>query len=250
MCAEGAMEGVDAIIALHGWPGVAVGKIALRAGAVMASADMFRITVHGSSGHAAYPHRTVDPIAIGAQIVTNLQQISSREADPVDPVVVTVGRFSAGTAHNIIPDTAELLGTYRSLQVSTRNMLAERIRRTAEGICAAHRASCTVEIVPGTPPVVNDPAVVKLLAETASDTFGSESVVWLENSSMGAEDFAEYLAYAPGAMFRLGLGDVSPLHTPTYNWEDRALPVGVELFTRTALRYLCTQQEQPCHAPS
>lgn len=238
MCEEGVMDGVDAVIALHGWPQIGLGQIGVRSGAMMASADTFDIRIQGQGAHAAYPHLSVDPIVVGAQVVTALQTLVSRETDPNDPVVVTVGQFHAGTAYNIIPGTAHLAGTVRTLSNETRRSMPDRIRRVVEGVCAAARASCEFAYHEGTPPVMNDPAVNNLIAEVGREALGEENVLTIPHPSMGAEDFAVYLDYAPGAMFRLGLGETSPIHTPTFNFEDRALPVGVEIFCRVALRYL------------
>jgi amidohydrolase len=239
MCEAGAMEGVGAIVALHGWPGMAVGKIGVRPGPMMASSDTFEITVLGRGAHAAQPHNSVDPIVVGAQIVMALQTLASREISPVDPVVVTVGQFNAGTAHNIIPFRAEMRGTVRCLTTAIRDSMSERLERIVGGICAAFRAEYTFKYRNGTPVTVNDAGIINLVSEVGAETLGSSNVVSLPAPSMGAEDFAVYLHYAPGAMFRLGVGEnVTPLHTPTYNFSDDAMAHGMEMFTRTALRYL------------
>ncbi len=244
MCAEGVMDGVDAIVALHGWPGMAVGQIGVRPGPMMASADTFDITVHGRGAHAAMPHIGVDPIVIGAHIVTALQTLSSREVSPVEPVVVTVAQFHAGTAYNVIPGTAEIKGTVRCLSRELRPQMKEHVERIVAGICQAMRAEYTFGYRFGTPVTVNDAGINALVAEVGADVLGRDNVVVLESPSMGAEDFAVYLERAPGAMFRLGVGtDVTPLHTPTYNFGDEAVPVGIRLFTNIVLRYL-NQQEQ------
>ncbi len=227
MCAEGAMEGVDAVLALHGWPGIELGAIGIRRGAMMASADTFDITVKGKGSHAAYPHQSFDPIMVGAQIVTALQSIISREINPADPAVVSVTKFHAGTAYNVIPGHAEIAGTIRTLSPDLRKEIPNRIRSIAEGICAAHRAECEFRYHMGTGPVYNDPNFTDLVEDVARETFGDKAVYEVPYASMGAEDFAAYLEYAPGMMFRLGLGDVSPIHTPTFNFDDRALPIGV-----------------------
>ncbi len=238
MCAAGAMDGVDAILALHGWPGIGLGQIGIRRGAMMASADTFDIVVRGRGSHAAYPHQSIDPIMVGAQIVTALQHIVSREINPADPVVISVTKFHAGTAYNVIPGHAEISGTVRLLSAAHREDIPERIRRVAEGICFANRAELEYHFHSGTGPVYNDPEFTDLVESVARDTYGEDAVYQVPYASMGAEDFAAYLDYAPGMMFRLGLGDVSPIHTPTFNFDDRALPVGVEMFCRTAMRYL------------
>jgi amidohydrolase len=239
MCAEGVMDGVAAIVALHGWPGMDVGKIGVRPGPMMASADTFDITIKGRGAHAAMPQIGVDPIVIGAQIVTVLQTLASRETSPVEPVVVTVAQFHAGTAYNIIPGVAELKGTVRCLSRELRPEMPKHIERIVKGICEAMRAEYAFGYRFGTPVTVNDPQINALVAEVGQETLGSAGVVPLESPSLGAEDFAVYLDHAPGAMFRLGVGaNVTPLHTPTYNFGDEAVPVGMEMFTRIALRYL------------
>ena len=239
MCKEGVMDGVSAIVALHGWPGMDVGKIGVRPGPMMASADTFDITIKGRGAHAAMPHIGVDPIVIGAQIVTALQTLASRETSPVEPVVVTVAQFHAGTAYNIIPGVAEIKGTVRCLSRELRPEMPKHIERMVKGICEAMRAEYTFGYRFGTPVTVNDAQINALIAEVGQEALGSGGVVSLESPSLGAEDFAVYLDHAPGAMFRLGVGaDVTPLHTPTYNFTDEAVPVGMELFTRIALRYL------------
>lgn len=239
MCEEGAIDGVDAIVALHGWPGMEIGKIGVRSGPMMASSDTFDLIIKGRGAHAAQPHMSVDPIVIGAHIVTALQTISSREMSPTESVVVTVAQFHAGTASNIIPDIAELKGTVRCLTEAHRTDIPERIERLVAGICAGFRADYKFTFKRGTPVTVNDVDVMRLVSEVGAEALGNENVVELEAPSMGAEDFAMYLQRIPGAMFRLGVGvDMTPLHTPTYNFADEAIPVGMELFTRTVLKYL------------
>ena len=239
MCAEGVMDGIDAIVALHGWPGMAVGQIGVRPGPMMASADTFDITIKGRGAHAAMPHIGIDPIVTGAQIIMALQTLASREVSPVEPVVVTVGQFHAGTAYNIIPGTAEIKGTVRCLSRELRQEMKERVERIVAGICQAMRAEYTFGYRFGTPVTINDVGINALVSEVGGEVLGRENVVLLEAPSMGAEDFAVYLEHAPGAMFRLGVGEnVTPLHTPTYDFADEAVPVGIRLFTNIVLRYL------------
>ena len=241
MCEEGAVDGVDAIIALHGWPGIEVGKIGVRSGPMMASSDTFELTILGRGAHAAQPHISIDPIVVGAYIVTAFQTIASREMSPTESVVITVAQFHAGTASNIIPDVAELKGTIRCLTEAHRDEIPERLERLAAGICAGFRAKYELVFHRGTPVTVNDHAVNTLVSDVGKAVLGADNVLWLDSPSMGAEDFAMYLQRIPGAMFRLGVGkEMTPLHTPTYNFADDALPVGMELFTRTALQFLAT----------
>lgn len=239
MCAAGALDGVEAIVALHGWPGMKVGQIGVRSGPMMASSDTFDLTIRGRGAHAAQPHNSVDPIVVGAQIVLAFQTLASREISPTDSIVVTVAQFHAGTAHNIIPGVAELKGTVRCLTQAHRDSMPERLERIAAGICAAFRAEYDFQYRYGTPVTVNDADINALVEEVGREVLGESNVVPLEAPSMGAEDFAYYVNQVPGAMFRLGVGEtMTPLHTPTYNFADEALPHGIELFTRAALRYL------------
>ena len=238
MCASGVMDGVGAIYALHGWPALPVGQVGIRAGAMTASVDTFEIVVQGRGGHAAYPHLAIDPIFTAAQIAVALQAIASREIDPLQPVVVTVAQFHAGTAANIIPDTARLEGTIRTLSKEVRASIPERMRRIADGVCAATHATCRVEFRDGTPPVVNAPESTALAIAAVGATLGPENVIALPNPSMGGEDFAEYLDYAPGALLRLGLGNPTPLHAPTFDFADASLTVGVRALVAIALASL------------
>lgn len=251
MCADGAMENVGTIVALHGWSMLPLGHIGLRAGPSMAAADTFDVTVRGRGAHAAYPHLSVDPIVTACQIVTALQTLVSRETDPLDQAVVTVARIQAGTAYNIIPADATLSGTVRTLSPRTRERMEQSIERVARGVCAAMGARCEVVYQHGAPPVVNDGRVVALVRRAAIEAVGEDRVSDLVQPSMGAEDFAYYLDYAPGVMFRLGLGDVAPGHTSRFDFADEALPVGMEVLCRLCLNGLPQDllQRAPATAP-
>ena len=236
MIAEGALEGVESIIALHGWPNLEVGQIGYRAGPVMASADRFDLTIRGKGGHAAYAHTTVDPIVLGAQIVAAFQTLASREVSPLDSVVVSVTQFHAGTAYNVIPGVAELKGTVRCLSNELRDSMPSRMERITAGLCAAFRAEYDFSYEPGPPVVENDARVTARIESVGRALLGPENVHFLETPSMGGEDFAYYVREVPGAMFRLGVGtEVTALHTPTYNFTDGALAHGIGMFTLLAL---------------
>ena len=238
MVAAGVLDGVAAIVALHGWPNLEIGQIGYRPGPMMASADSFDLTIKGKGGHAAYPHTTVDPVLIGSQIVSAWQALISREVSPLDSVVLTVTQFHAGTAYNVIPSTAELKGTVRTLSNAVRAEMPAKMERIAAGICAAFRADYEFAYNFGPPVVVNDPALTSLVEAVGQDILGPSNVTFLETPTMGAEDFAYYLLHIPGVMFRLGVGtEVTALHTPTYNFTDAALPYGIALLTNLALRY-------------
>lgn len=238
MCAEGVMEGVDAIAALHGWPFLEVGQVGIRPGPMMASADTFHITIRGKGGHAAYPHLSIDPIMVSATLVQALQSLASREISPLDSVVVSVTKLHAGTAHNVIADTAQMTGTVRCLNPAVRDQMRSKMERIIAGICAAFRAEYDLAYDLGPPVTINDPSMTAFIEQVGRDVLGPENVQYLNAPSMGAEDFAYYLPYAPGAMFRLGVGlDMTALHTPTYNFADAALPSGIRMFCELALRY-------------
>jgi amidohydrolase len=235
LIAGGALDGVDRIVMLHGWPDLPAGDIGLRYGPAMASSDTFRVVIHGKGGHAAYPHKTVDPVWIGAQLVTALQGVVAREVSPTDPVVVSVTTFHAGTARNIIAEHAEITGTVRTLSHGVRSGLPTRLKEIVEGICATHRATCTFEWTSGTPPVVNDTPTVRRISASAERVVGTGRIHEIPDPTMGAEDFSLYLDKVPGAMLRIGTGCPHLLHTPGYDYGDAPLPIGIALFADLAL---------------
>ncbi len=238
MISAGALDGVAAIVALHGWPNLEIGQIGYRPGPMMASADSFDLTVKGVGGHAAYPQATVDPIVVGSQIVAAWQTLASREVSPLDSVVVTITQFHAGNAYNVIPGTAELKGTVRTLSNAVRDEMPAKMERIAAGICAAFRAEYEFKTNFGPPVVENDPVLTALVESVGQDILAPGGVTYLETPTMGAEDFAYYLREVPGVMFRLGVGtEVTALHTPTYNFSDGALPYGIAMLANFALRY-------------
>ncbi len=238
MIAGGGLDGVDAILMLHGWPDLPPGVVGVRSGPAMASSDSWKLTLHGRGGHAAYPHKTIDPIWVGTQVTQALQGVVAREVNPVWPAVLSVTTFHAGTARNVIAERAELTGTVRTLDKSLRDGMEETLRRVIGGVCAAHRATFDFEYHYGTPPVINDANISQLLETTARELLGPDFVVTLAEPTMGAEDFAFYLEKVPGAMCRLGTGCPSLLHTPKYDFGDAPLPAGMTLLAGAALRFL------------
>ncbi len=242
MIAAGVMDGVDGVFGMHVFPGK-IGSITYRSGPVQASADNYRIIVHGKSGHGAMPSTTIDPIVIGAQIVTALQTIVSRQVDlTVTPAVVTVGAFHGGNRENIIPDSAYMIGTIRTFDAKVRTLIHERMKRTAEGIAAASGATATVSIVLGYPVTVNDAGMVAKFIPTLKRVAGDAGAHEKE-LSMPAEDFSRYAERAPG--FFVGLGVTPPEitnpasnHSPLFQADDRALPVGIRAMTNLAMDFL------------
>ncbi len=236
MVDEGAADGVGSVFALHLWPGLPFGTVATKAGPIMAAADAFEMEVRGTGGHGAMPHLAADAVVISAHVVTALQTVVSREVDPVEPAVLTVGEIGAGTAFNIIPETARIGGTVRTLNRELREKMPERIEAMARGVARGMRGDADLDYRFSYPVTNNDEKAAKQALTTAGSLFGKESVLELPNPSMGAEDFSYFLEKIPGAFVWLGVGeDVSGLHTPQFAFDEGILPRGAALLTALAL---------------
>jgi amidohydrolase len=238
MVEGGVAEGVGSIFALHLWPGLPFGTAATKAGPIMAAADAFEMTVRGTGGHGAMPHLAADAVAIAAQVVTALQTIVSREVDPVEPAVLTVGEIGAGSAFNIIPETARLGGTVRTFDANLRERLPKRIEELARGVARGMRGDVDLDYRFSYPVTSNDAGSAKLALGVAEELFGEDRAVELAHPSMGAEDFAFFLEKVPGAFVWLGVGDVSGLHTPQFSFDEEILSQGAALLTALALEAL------------
>lgn len=223
---------IDEVYGMHNMPGMPVGTFAIRKGGIMAAPDKFYITIHGRGGHAAEPHRAIDPIAIGAQIVTNLQLIAARTANPVRSVVVSVTRFQAGTTHNIIPETAELTGTVRTHDDETQDMAERRIREIVQGIASAHGATAEVIYERPCPVTSNHPQETDNAARAAIAIVGENHVDTDVDPSMAGEDFAFMLKARPGAYIMIGNGDTAGLHNPAYDFNDEAIAYGISYWAK------------------
>jgi amidohydrolase len=244
MIKAGAMQDVDGIIGLHLISDYPLGRVGVRAGAIFASADRFILTVNGKGGHAAMPETTVDPIVISAYIVTALQTLISRETSPLGPVVITIGKIQAGTAFNIIPESAEMHGTMRAFKAEHRGKLLRRISEMAQGIATTMGGSCEVEIFDGCPPCVNDGKMTDLVREAAIATVGEKDVDDSEEvMTAGSDDMAEFLEAVPGCYFIVGArneekGANYPHHHPRFNIDEDSMPIGVEVLSRAAMDFL------------
>lgn len=234
MIQNGALENPKPqyILACHTWPEMPGGSIGVRKGAMLGAADTFTITVLGKGGHAAHPHKGIDPVVIAAHIITQLQTISSRRIAPVDPVVVTVGHLSAGTVENIIPNEAVMEGTVRTQNPDTRKDVAEMIQQLAEGTAQAMGGEARVEYRWGIGPTMCDPALVDQISEAVTEVMGGDKLLQVPVPSMGAEDFACYLEQIPGALFRIGTYDERPeshlaLHNPSTLFSEKAISAGI-----------------------
>ncbi len=236
MIQDGLMErfGIDEVYGMHNMPGIPVGQFAIRRGGIMAAPDKFTITIKGRGGHAAQPHRTIDPILIGSQIVGNLQAIAARNADPLRSVVVSVTRFEAGTTHNIIPDSATLGGTVRSLSEDVRELAETRIRQIVEGLALAHGATTEIEYERNCPVTVNHDRETEHAIRAAVDAVGPAKVDTDIDPSMAGEDFAYMLKSRPGAFIFIGNGESAPLHNPAYDFSDDAIAYGISYWVHLA----------------
>ena len=234
MCDDGMMKrfNIGEVYGMHNMPGLPVGEFALRPGPLMAAADKFEIEITGLGGHAARPHGCIDPIVIGAQIVTAMQAIVSRGVDPLDSCVVSVTRFDAGTAFNIIPQGAKLMGTVRTLKAETRDYAEKRIREIVEGYARANGATGSVDYERGYPVTMNHEKETGFAAGVAKKIVGDAKVTTDAPPVMGAEDFSFMLEERPGAFIFLGNGDTAGLHHPAYDFNDAAIPVGVSYWAK------------------
>jgi amidohydrolase len=241
MVKQGALEGVDAIIALHVDPNLPVGKVAITPGPRTAFCQDFTIEIEGRGGHGARPHMTVDPIATAAHLITLIYQVVPRQTDARQPVVVTIGVINAGFASNVIPDTASLQGTIRTLNPA----VAIQARETVERLCVSTAQAFGAKISPVferlLPGMVNDARIATLAATVAGQLLGAENILRNEPPSMGAEDFADYLPVVPGCMIGLGAKGadrkITPLHTATFDIDESALMIGARLFAATLLEW-------------
>lgn len=237
----GVMEGVAWVIGLHLWSPLPTGRIGIKAGPVLAAPDEFSITIGGRGGHAALPHVTVDPIVVASQVVLNLQQIVSRNIDPLEPVVLSVTQFHAGTAHNIIPEKVELNGTVRTFKPELRTEVRRLMEQIIKGVTGAHGAAYEFSYQEGYRPVINDEQVTARVRQILVEVFGPDAV--LEGvPEMGGEDFSAYQEVAPGTFFNVGAGDTKkdyyPHHHPLFSINEASLSVGVKAFVHIALKML------------
>ncbi len=219
----------DQVFGMHNYTGVPKGKFAIRPGGLMAASDTVTIIINGDGGHAAWPHLTIDPIAIGVQVHSAMQTIVSRSVNPVAPAVVSITQFHAGSADNVIPGTARLTASIRSLDNETRQLLKNRTTEICSGLARAHGATITVDYHDGYPVLVNEPAATALTVRAAAAVVGAENVDANASPIMGGEDFAYMLEHKPGAYILIGQGDadcIHPLHHPEYDFNDDVLPIG------------------------
>ncbi|CAM3693671.1 amidohydrolase [Aeromicrobium ponti] len=242
MVDAGVMDGVNMVIGAHLMSDLDVGKIGVVYGPMMASTHAFWITVKGKGGHGGMPHETIDSIAIGAQVVTNLQHVVARNTDPLDQVVLSIGKFVGGEAGNVIANSVEITGTVRSFDVKYREIMPDLVERVVKGVTEAHGADYDLKYICGYLPVVNDEEVTKIIEDTARELYGEEGLDF-PKPKMGAEDFSAYQQKAPGAFFMIGTrnedkGIVFPHHHPKFDIDEDSLEYGVNMFVNAVFNYL------------
>jgi amidohydrolase len=244
----GALDGrlgpkVQAIFGMHGWPGMKVGTVATKAGALLAATDNFLATFIGKGCHGAYPHLGADPIVAAAEAITSLQKFVSRETDPTESCVVTIGRVNAGTAVNVIPDTASIEATVRTLSTAQRNHATVALERRMRGIAMANNCELNFRWNDGYPATINDPAMADYVAKVAREALGPDRFLPISKASMGGEDFAYYLQKVPGCFFLVGVepascnGAYPTLHSDCFDFTDEALAVGMRMFVELVMRW-------------
>lgn len=243
MIEAGCLDGVDAVFGAHVDPDLPTGAVGVKYGKMYAASDTFKLTIRGAGCHGASPSDGIDAIAVGAQVVTALQQIVSRRIAPTDSAVVSIGKFHAGTQMNAIADEAVLEGILRTLGPESRAQVKRLFRETAEGICAAMGARAEVAIRESYPGIVNHDAMVDLVRDTAAGLLGPDKVALLRQPTMGTEDFGCFLLKVPGAFYKLGVGNpdvgaVCPIHSPGFIADEAAMATLVALHAGIALRML------------
>jgi amidohydrolase len=246
MVADGVLDGtvspyrVERIYGLHGWPQAPAGTAGTRPGPLLAASDRFQVEIEGEGCHAAWPQGAKDPVIAAAAITTALQTIVSRNCDPLDPAVVTVSVINAGTAFNVIPRTAKLGGTARSLSPEVRDLIERRIGEIASGVAEAHGCRASTTYSRGYPVTVNDARATGIFEGIARDEIGEDRWFPVERPVMGGEDFAYYGERVPACFFLLGqqaegVDAMPPLHSPKYDFNDGTLETGIRLMSRLAM---------------
>jgi hippurate hydrolase len=228
----------DAVYGLHNTPGLAVGKFGFRSGAFMAACDTVIITIHGKSGHAARPHLAVDPVVMTGSLIMALQTVVSRNIDPTQTAVVTIGVLRSGNVANVIPDTARLELSVRSFSPQVRKLLRARIENLAHQQCGSYGGTAELEYKAGYPVLVNSSQETTFAADVARELFGAEQVIEPYELIAGSEDFAYFLEQKPGCFFRLGNGATPMVHNSRYDFNDESILIGAAFWTRLVDTYL------------
>lgn len=249
MISQGVLEQppVDHMLALHLWPHLPHGTIGVKTGPVTASCDDFVIEIEGKGGHSARPHQSIDAIAISGQVLQALSFYVTKAHNPVEPVVIHVGKIQGGTASNIVADRVVLEGTTRAVSPFSRQKLQAELTQLVEGVANTYGGKSKVTFTEGHPPVINDDRVTRVLEKGAIELLGPSGVHVLKEPSLGADDFGAFAERVPSVYFRLGVTKEGlprvDLHHPAFQFDDSIIPIGVKLFTWTALKLLANRSE-------
>ena len=238
MIKDGATKDLRQIVGVHVFPDLLVGKIGIKESSLTAAAGELSVDIIGQSGHGARPHEGVDAIWVASKIISGIQELITRKLDPLDPVVITFGKITGGKAYNILSEKVNILGTVRCTNLKLFDTLGNWLDHNISAIAESCGAKAIVKFRKITPPVNNDPEINQIIRDCAIELLGRKNVIELQKPSLGAEDFAEFLAYVPGAMFRLGVSrkeGCAPLHSSEFNPDERALKIAIQLITKTIL---------------
>ncbi len=223
---------VDAIYGMHNWPGLEAGKFAIRSGPVMAAYDVFDIIINGKGGHAAAPHNTIDPIVIAGQVITAVQNISARQCNPQDAVVVSITRMHAGDSYNVIPETAQLSGTVRTFSHHVQGKIITQLEQIVKSICEAYGATAEIDYQKRYPSTINSETETENALLAAMEVVGNDNIIRDNPPSMGSEDFSFLLNESKGCYVSIGNGESASLHNPHYNFNDDILTIGVSYWVK------------------
>ena len=242
MIDDGAADGVDRVLGIHLWAPLETGRVAVKSGVIFGSADSFSLTIQGRGGHGGMPHTAIDPVVVTAQVILAIQTIISRETSPFSPAVITIGRVTAGTAFNVIAESAELLGTTRAIEAGERERLLMRVAEIATAVASGYGAEARFFRGSGCPPVVSDTDSAEIVRRAAAATVGEDHVDIAVPITVG-DDVACFLERSPGCYFLVGAGHpergpVPPHHSAYFDIDEAALPVGVETLVRASLDVL------------
>jgi amidohydrolase len=234
MVADGLMErfGIEEVYGMHNMPGLPLGTFGIRAGGIMAASDKFEVTIEGAGGHAAMPHKSVDPVVVAAHLILALQTLVSRNVDPMEQAVLSITMLRAGEAFNIIPQFVKLTGTVRTLDEDVRDLMESRLKSVSEGLAATFGAKAEVSYHRGYPVTLNSAQQTDFAARVAEQVAGADKVDADTSATMGGEDFSYMLQARPGAYIFLGNGPSSGLHSDTYDFNDEAIPAGVSYWVK------------------
>lgn len=243
MIEEGVLKGVDGIFGIHLTTEYPTGSLGIKFGGAMASTDVFEITLIGKGGHAGSPHKAIDPIAMAAKVITEIQYMVARDIDPLEPLVVSVGSIHGGMANNVIASNCKITGTIRTLNHGVRKNVKENIENIVKGITSISGGDYELNILDGLPPLINDDNMVEFSLDKAEEVLGQGNVFKIEKATMGAEDFAYYVQQVPGAFMFLGAGNeekgfVNMMHHPKFDFDEESLVLGSKLHINLALSFL------------